>query len=260
MKKILILLVVLFLTLQNAFAENLKFIQVTDVHLTQENKQYLKDFVNDINKQYSDLDFVVFTGDNIDRANIEDLATFLDTIKELKFKKYVLLGNHDVFKSQHLDKKLYMKLVKQKLGSYHSNKPNYVFKDKDVVFIAMDGVKEVMPGANGYYREDELTWLDNQLTKYKNNKVVIFQHFPLIDSSVKSHKLYRKEDYLDVLKRHDNVIAIVSGHYHQNIEEMQNGIYNIVTSKFDNNKNYKIIEIDSEIPMVYTQLVSKSED
>lgn len=259
MKKILTLLAGFVLTLQCVYAENLKFVQVTDVHLTQDNKQYLKDFVNDINNQYTDLDFVIFTGDNIDRANIEDLNTFLDIIKGLKFKKYIILGNHDVFKSQHLYKKLYMKLAKQKLGSYHNNKPNYVFKDKDVVFITMDGVKEVMPGANGYYREDELTWLDNQLTKYKNNKVVIFQHFPLIDSNIKSHKLYRKEDYLEVLKKHDNVIAIVSGHYHQNIEEMQNGIYNIVTSKFDNNKNYKIIEIDSEVPMVYTQLITKNE-
>lgn len=264
MKKIKILLGILvlaFLCFTPVNAENLKFIQVTDVHLTQNNKGYLEELVSDLNKKYSDLDFVIFTGDNIDNANVEDLKTFLSIIKELKFKKYVIMGNHDVFKSHGLDKKLYMSLVKKELGSYHSNKPNYVFKDKDVVFITMDGVKEVIPGPNGYYREEELNWLDKQLDKYKNNKVVIVQHFPLIVTDSKMHKLYRRDDYMEMLKNHNNVIGIISGHYHKNIEENLNGIYNIATMKFDNeNEYYKVIEIDKESSMIFTQLNSKTDE
>lgn len=158
-----------------SYADTIKFIQVTDIHLTQSNKKFLDEFVQEMNTQYKDIDFIVFTGDNIDKANVKDLETFLQSIKNIKKRKYVLLGNHDVFKSQGLDKKLYMQLVRKELGRYYSNKPNYVFKDKGIVFIAMDGVKEVIPGQGGYYKEEELQWLDKILTKYKNNKIVILR-------------------------------------------------------------------------------------
>lgn len=71
------LLVLLFFILVGLFtrvtAKEVKFIQVTDVHLTQHNSQYLNDFVDDVNKKYSNIDFVVFTGDNIDKPDEEDL-------------------------------------------------------------------------------------------------------------------------------------------------------------------------------------------
>ncbi len=263
MKRIIKFLLVFLITLlfqTQTLAQNIKFLQVTDVHMTQSNAHLLEDFVNDINNKYNDLDFVIFTGDNIDQANVNDLKTFLSIIKKLKFKQYVVMGNHDVFKSKNLDKKLYMKMVQQELGEYHSTKPNYIFKDKDVVFMVMDGVKEVIPGPGGYYREEELNWLDKNLTKYKKDKVVIVQHFPLLAGKAPRNEAYRKEDYLEMLKKHNNVIAIVCGHYHENREEMKDNIYHILTMKWLNNTYYKIIEIDTQIPMIYTQLINNNEN
>lgn len=260
MKKIIGLILILVSFTCPCLAKNPKFIQVTDVHLTQNNADYLKQFVDNANQNFKNLDFIVFTGDNIDKANPEDLKLFLKIIKNLKVKPYVLVGNHDLFKSHNLSKEKYMHLVRKELGFYHSNKPNYVFKKKDIVFIAMNGVKEVIPGSNGYYREDELFWLDKMLTRYSNKKVVILQHFPLLDTKAKNHSLYRKEDYEDVLKRHSNVISIVSGHYHENIEQKDGGIYHIVTNRFSNNTYYKLIEIDSDNDMIYTFLIDNSEE
>lgn len=263
MKKIFKFLLVIFILLlipSKSLAQNVKFLQVTDVHMKQNNAHNLEDFVKDVNKKYDDLDFVIFTGDNIDQANVKDLETFLSIIKKLKFKQYVVVGNHDVFKNKNLDKKLYMKMVQDTLGKYHSDKTNYIFKDKGVVFIVMDGVKEVIPGPGGYYREEELNWLDKNLTKYKNDKVVIVQHFPLLDGKAPRNEAYRKEDYLEMLKKHDNVLAIVCGHYHENREEMKDNIYHILTMKWLDNSYYKIIEIDTDIPMVYTQLVNNNEN
>ena len=85
--KVILIALVLFYSCINAKAENVKFIQATDVHLTKNNTLYLEDFVNEINKNYNDLDFVIFTGDNIDKPKIEDLQTFLGIIKKLKVKK-----------------------------------------------------------------------------------------------------------------------------------------------------------------------------
>ena len=61
-----------------------------------------------------------------------------------------------------------------------------------------------------------------------------------------------------VLKRHDNVIAIVSGHYHMNKEKMENGVYHINSPSLTAvNNPYKIIDIVTTkgfSPMIYTQL------
>ena len=260
MKKIICLLIVLFSLCCSCNAEVVKFLQVTDVHLSQNNSQYLEQFVNDANTKFNNLDFIVFTGDNIDKANQKDLSTFLDIIKKLNTKPYVLLGNHDLFKSYEMTKENYMSLVRKNLGSYHSSKPNYVFIKKNIVFVVMNGVKEVIPGPNGYFRQDELVWLDKTLTKYSNKKVVILQHFPLLETKTINHNIYRKEDYEEVLKKHNNVISIVSGHYHENREEKKDGIYHIVTKNFQNNTFYKIIEIDTDNNMVYTSLIDNNEN
>jgi len=214
----------------------------------------LDDFVKDINSKYSDIDFVVFTGDNINRPNKADLVLFLKKIKPIKVRKYVLMGNHDLYQGQDMTKNAYMRTVKRHL-LYHSNKPNYVFTEGKLVFVVMNGVKEVIPGPNGYYRQEELAWLDKTLTKYADKKVVILQHFPIIDTRVKSHNLYKKDTYLEVLKEHSNVIAIISGHYHDNKEVQDYGVYNIVTRNFAHNTYYKIIEINDEDGFIFTTLV-----
>ena len=61
-----------------------------------------------------------------------------------------------------------------------------------------------------------------------------------------------------MLELHDNVIAVISGHFHVNSEIMQNGIYHISTpTLLDNPPVYKIIDIvskDGLSPIIYTQL------
>lgn len=260
MKKIFILLLLLLNICIKSYAKDVKFIQVTDVHLTKDNAKYLQDFVDDLNsQQHNDLDFIVFTGDNIDKADKNDFDIFLSIISKLKTKTYITTGNHDLAKNKEMTSLYYMKRAKKVLGKYHPSTANYVFKKDNIVFIAMNGVKEVIPGPNGYYKEPELIWLDKQLTKYKNNKVVILQHFPLLDTKPKSATLHKKELYLDVLNKHDNVLAIVSGHYHCNREEKIGNVYNIITPKFNNNTCYKLITIDENENFVYTNLIDKNE-
>jgi len=244
---------------QPVFAQNVNFIQVTDVHLTKDNAHYLKDFVDEINQKYTNLDFVVFTGDNIDKANQSDLDLFLNIIKNLKFKTYVTVGNHDLFQNKNMTGNYYMTRVRNILGNYHPAKTNYVFRQGNLVFIVMNGVKEIIPGPNGYFKEDELIWLDGQLTKYRDKKVVILQHFPLLGTKSQSANLYKREEYLKVLNKHNNVVTVISGHYHYNKEEKINEVYHIITQKFSDNTYYKLISIDDEDRFIYTTLIDKSD-
>lgn len=65
----------------------------------------------------------------------------------------------------------------------------------------------------------------------------------------------KEEEYLRVLNKHLNVIAIMSGHYHSNIEQIEEGVYQIVTPSFRHNRSYKVIDIDTETGEVYTMLL-----
>lgn len=268
--KILFLLVIsMIFTVSNVCAKEIKFVQVTDSHFSgiqgdysqdevAESEIALKKTIEDINT-LKDLDFVVFTGDNIDKANSEDLKSFIKYANGLKVPYYMVIGNHEVFKSQDFTKKDYLKTASKYSKCFHETKPNYTFEKKGIVFVVVDGAKEVIPGPAGYYKKETLKWLDKTLTKYKNQKVVILQHFPIVEPYYnRSHTTYNIKDYEAVLAKHNNVIAIVSGHYHSNGEKMKDGIYHVSTPALVQGKHdYKIIEIelkDKKNPQIFTQL------
>ena len=265
MRKSLLIIFLTFLTflcIQNSvFANVIKFAQVTDVHYDNKSnypREVLKKTVEDINKQ-KDISFVVFTGDNISSPKPEYLKDFVKIIQKLDVPYYILIGNHDVFRSGGLSKEQYFEIIKEYSPFYRYKKPNYVFKKNGFVFIVVDGAKEIIPGTVGYYREETLNWLEKQLKKHKKSPVVILQHYPIVEPKVlKSHETYKKEEYLKRLDKYDNVVAVISGHYHYNGENMRNGVYHISSPTLLELPNYyKIIEISTTkgfSPLIYTEL------
>ena len=114
----------------NAFAGEVKFVQVSDAHVSANNtysQDVLEAAVKDINA-LENVSFVAFTGDNIDSSKIENLEAFLKIINKLKAPYYIVLGNHDVFKSNGLSKVRYFEVVKSHNWFYWHTKPNYVLK------------------------------------------------------------------------------------------------------------------------------------
>ncbi len=266
MKKFLLFIFAFILLLSSkAYAETIKFIQVTDVHLSADNEFSKKEFksaIKDINNQ-PNIAFVVFTGDNINEPNVKNLKTFLSIAGKLKVPYYIVLGNHDVYKSGGLSKVRYFEIIRQKNIFFPQRKPNYKFSKNRFNFFIVDGAKEIIPGPVGYYKEDTLKWLDKQLSKSKKRPAVIFQHYPLVypedsEKRLKTHKTYKSEEYLEMLNKHDNVLAVISGHFHTNSENMQNGVYHISTPSMAGiPHSYKIIDIVTTkefSPIIYTQL------
>lgn len=270
--KSIIITVFLFLFFSvgtKSYAKDLKFIQISDSHFSpvaiegsqrevEKSKGILEKTMDDINT-IPDVDFVVFTGDNIDQSNDTDLKAFLKMANRLHVPYYVVIGNHEVFKSQKFDKKAYMKVVRRYSKNCRAKNANYVFIKNGFVFIVVDGAKEVIPGPAGYFKKDTLNWLDKQLTKYKNDNVVIFQHFPIVPPCYnRTHATYNVDEYKNVLKKHSNVIAIFSGHYHANGEQMVDGIYHVSTPALvASPHDYKVVEICGSSKKgfnVYTQL------
>lgn len=269
MKKFVLLLfgflLTFMLTVSEVLAENIKFVQVTDAHLAVDSEfsqKVLQSAVDDINSQ-TDISFVVFTGDNINNPKEDNLREFVKIVSKLKVPYYVVLGNHDVYKSGGLSKVRYFEILREINLLYPQRKPNYMFKKNGFVFLVVDGAKEVIPGSAGYYRKDTLDWVEKQLAKNKDKNAVIFQHFPIeypegVDGRLRSYKTYKVEDYQALLERYDNVLAVISGHFHVNSENMKNGVYHISSPSILTFPNaYKVIDIVTTkefSPIIYTQL------
>lgn len=254
MKRILSLFLTSLFLVSAVQAKDLRFAQISDIRYSESNSETLKAVINDINNT-KNVKFTVFTGDNINKPSVSELESFLKEAKRLKMPFYIVLGDKDVNKLKHLSKAEYIEIIKKNVRKYKPETPNYTFEKDGVIFIVADGSKDVIPSTNGYYRDDVLTILDTELSKYPDKNVIILQHFPVIPPSNKeSHYTFKAENYIDVLKKHNNVRAIISGHFGVNSEQNNNGIVHISTAATPYYRIIDILDCDTPNPTIWAQL------
>ena len=166
--------------------------------------------------------------DGTEKTSKTNVRTDLETVKKnRKINKYIKWYTNILSKNVRTHKKI--------------DSPNYVFTQKNIVFIVADGSKEFIPTPIGYYREDTLLWLDEQLSKYKDKTVIILQHYPIVPPAKKeTYYTHKADEYLQLLTEHKNVKAIVSGHFNVNNEQTVNNVLHISTK---NAPTYRIIDI-----------------
>jgi len=258
MKKFFSLLFVLLFFISSVFAKDMKFAQVDGVKFNPDDEVSVKkldDIVKDINKQ-KDIKFVVFSGNNISKADAKYLKAFIKKANKLKASYYVVLGNKDVNKQKELGKIAYTKILKKYAKNHKKIKqPNYVFEKNGNIFIVADGSKEVITLPNGYYRPEVINWLDGQLTKYGKKNVVIIQHYPIVPPAQKeSYYTFKADEYLAMLAKHKNVKAVVAGHFGVNKEEEVNGIVHISTEEAPHYRIIDIIDYETDNPTYWSTL------
>ena len=256
MKKFFSLFMVYLVLTTTAFAKDLRFVQITDVRYSKTNNaETLSKVIQDINKQ-KDIDFVVFTGDNIDRPDVEYLKDFLSEAKKLHKPFYVCIGDKDVNKHKDLSKKDYQKILRKKVRSIKAKETNYIFEKNGVVFFVVDGAKDVIPGTNGYYKDDVVEWVDANLDLYNNKNIVILQHFPLLaPEDNEGYATFKPQKYIEALEKHTNVKAVITGHFGVNKEETVNGITHITTAPAPYYRIIDIIDCDSKNPSLWAELI-----
>lgn len=242
--------------------DSLKIVQLTDVHYSSKgcNKgarmraysgALLKDAVCQINTM-PDVDMVVFSGDSVDTPSKSDLIEFAKIANNLKYPWYNALGNHEVGVGGGLNKETYFQILSGINLNYSSLaflKPYYVITPKkDYKVIFMDGAIGTKVSANGYFSAEQLCWLDEKLTHYKDKKVIIVQHFPVVEPlKSPSHKVLNDKEYLAVLDKHNNVTVVLSGHYHCSRVLKRNGVLHISTPALIQYPNaFRVITICEE--------------
>ena len=259
MKKIFFAIMGLFLSVNlTVLSADMRFIQVDEVLFDKNNQNSIQRFetlVDEINKQKK-VDFVVFSGNNIAKPNEENLKGFINIANKIKVPYYFVLGNKDVNKQKEFGKVEYFKTLKKSLKWYKKiESPNYVFVKNDIIFIVVDGSKEVIPSTMGYFKKEVLNWLKEQLDLYKDKKVVLLQHFPLIPpSNRESYYTFNAKEYLEILSNYDNIKAIVSGHFGINNEQTVNNVVHVSTAKAPQYRIIDILDYETESPLIWSTI------
>lgn len=252
--KFLAFFVVFVLAIAPVFAKSVNFAVISDVHYNDGNakgakadaKKILKGAVQRMNEERPD--FVVFLGDNIDRSKSPLLKGFLTAISPIKSPYYIVVGNHDSYKYSGMNREEFGKIVSDYNPNQKKYTPNYVFHPtSDIAAVVVDSVSPGMFGSHGYFTQETLSWLDETLKKYRNKKVIIFQHVPAFEPVPNERaNIINEPEYQDVLKKHNNILMVVSGHYHYaSIKQDEKGVYHFsVPALYEEPYYYGVMRID----------------
>ena len=207
-------------------ASSLRFVQLSDTHFLNHGKNtsykvtadgplLLDDAIEQVNTIPS-LDFVMFTGDLIDKSYEIELKAVLPHLKNIKYPWYFAFGNHDVCVGGYLSKSLYMSILRENNSNYTFKKPYYSFVPKEgFKVIVLDSIIDNEITANGYIYPEELTWLDEELKASEKDTVLIFMHVPLVEPFPSAnHRMRNSQEVISILQKYKNPIGVFTGHYH----------------------------------------------
>ena len=260
-----ILLCFLFLSITTVNAKTINFAVVSDVNYGpetnrqeyKENSQVLNGFINRINE--NNYDFVVFLGDNIAKSKADYLKEFLRKITKINTKYYLVMGDKDVHRISGMSKTEYLNIVNKENKSQKNKDSSYTFKINDeILAIVLDGVSSGIQSTHGIFTKKTLQWLDTTLENNKNKKIIIFQHVPYLEPYEKpAYTMLDKQEYAAIIRRHPNIMLIISGHYGQEYAiKDEKGVYHISTTSLSKTPYYY-----TEIQVTYDKkLLKKPKD
>ncbi len=203
----------------------LDFIHISDTHISvdRDDTSYkalssssflLQDAIEQIN-QIKGLDFVLFTGDMVDSATLNNYREYYSLLSKLKYPSLNTFGNHDVAYGD-LTKEEVLELVKNSNKNYTFDGTYYAFSPKtDYRIIVLDSTTDNDKSANGSLSSEQLAFLDLELSENQDKIVVIALHVPPVEPFVSTeHSLVNADDFNEILLKYKNPIVILSGHYH----------------------------------------------
>lgn len=230
---------------QSAFSlknMSLKVVQVSDAHISdKQNTSYkllssskvlLEDAISQINN-IPGVDFVMFTGDMVDEPLKESYIDFFKIVSKLNYPSLVAFGHHDYRQCNQsgdctlgLSRDEVLELVKKCNRNYIFDKTYYAFSPKtDYRVVVLDTTVQNEISANGFLDDEQLAFLENELSANQDKVVVIFHHHPALEpfESVQ-HKILNQDEYLTLLSKYKNPILILTGHYHATKIERKDNI------------------------------------
>lgn len=207
-------------------ATNLKFAQLSDIHflangsnttfkMIGESPRLLDDAINQIN-EYNDLDFVMITGDLIDKPFEKELRAVLPHLDKLNSPWYFAFGNHDRCVGGYLTTLVYLETLRNANENFKFKKAYYSFEPKkNYKVIVLDNIITNSITSNGYIDDAQLKWLKKELDASKKDTVLIFMHVPVVEPFASpNHRLRNAIVLKQLIESYKNPIGVFQGHYH----------------------------------------------
>jgi 3',5'-cyclic AMP phosphodiesterase CpdA len=205
---------------------NLRLAQVSDAHFTsfEDNTSYkflkkspelLDDVVFQINTS-GPYDFVMFTGDLINKPKVSELEKFIGHAEKINYPWYAVDGNHDIAIDGQLTKSKFLETLKSHNKDIKADKIYYAFTPKKGFrIICLDSIIDYKLTCNGEISPAQMEWLKQELDNHKKDVIVLCIHVPINEPFPSpNHKLNNELEIKRLLKSYSNPIIVLQGHYH----------------------------------------------
>lgn len=237
---------------------NLRLAQISDAHFStfEENTSYkflkksselLDDVILQINTS-GPYDFVMFTGDLVNKPKSNELVKFLSHASKISCPWYAINGNHDIAIDGLLTKEEFRKILNCH-NRYMSNQKNYYAftPKKGFRVICLDSIIDYKLTSNGEISETQLKWLKQELDDHKKDVIVLCTHVPIDEPySSSNHKMNNEEEVKNLLYKYSNPIVVLQGHYHCVRAKQKDNIVYITSPSLVTYPNaFRVININS---------------
>lgn len=205
---------------------NLRVAQVSDAHFSsfEENTSYkflkkspelLDDVIFQINTS-GPYDFVMFTGDLVNKPKVSELEKFITHANNLVYPWYAIDGNHDISIDGPLTKRKFLETLAASNDNMQQENIYYAFTPKKGFrVICLDSIIDYKLTSNGEISNEEFMWLTQELEKHAKDTVIVCSHVPIIEPfSSPNHKMQNEYEVRKLLKTHKNPLIVLQGHYH----------------------------------------------
>ena len=237
---------------------NLRIAQISDAHFSsfEENTSYkflkksgelLDDAILQINTS-GPYDFVMFTGDLINKPQVSELEKFTSHANNLMYPWYAINGNHDISIDGPLTKKKFIEVLAKYNDNMNQKNIYYAFTPKKGYrVICLDSIIDYKITTNGEISNEEFLWLKEELDNHSKDIVVICTHVPVIEPFTSpNHKMVNEYELRKLLKSHKSPIVVLQGHYHATkIRQDENLLVIACPSLVTYPNSFRVININS---------------
>ena len=222
-----------------------RILQFADMHGSdRKSLDYPRKVIEAMNKEGGDL--AIAAGDLATDGQQSELELAKELLGELDMPCHVVQGNHDVLHPAGGDEALFRAVFSMKANSYH-------FEAKGIHFIV------IAHGCGRSYRKNSvspevLAWMRETLHGIKDQSpFVLVSHYPFARGVT-----YATPNAAEVLSlfKGRNLLAVMSGHFHGNTENIENGVLMTTTACSSGTrgnhdgtkaKGYRIFHIDERM-------------
>lgn len=173
--------------------------------------------------------------------DLENLKHVWEKLKGFNIPFYTLIGNHEL-KSVENNKEI-MEILGYENATYGIDINGY-----HMLFIGTDINNEDEQYRTQYISKKDLKWIDEDLERNRDKKVIIFSHFGIAEDDMKGNFYFEKNpdagmlinrsELKKIIYKYKNILSVFCGHQHWTKVIKENGLDYYMLGALTENTNW----------------------